>query len=160
MYTVSAYSVGGENKNRVFTQLDVIESQAMQTGQVSVDADAMAREIAKSGRVALYGIFFDSNKADVKSESKPALDEIAKLLKQTTALKLLVVGHTDNVGDFEYNLDLSRRRAQSVVQALVSQYGIAAARLKPHGVGYASPVASNRADDGRAKNRRVELVEQ
>ncbi|MCW8857819.1 MAG: OmpA family protein, partial [Kangiella sp.] len=86
--------------------------------------------------------------------------EIAKLLKDNSELKLLVVGHSDNQGDFDYNIDLSKRRAESVKQALVSNYGINAARLKPWGVGYAAPVASNKAEPGRAKNRRVELVKQ
>lgn len=158
VYTTAAYGVGGANKNRVFTLLDVIEAKPMQTGQVAVDANAMAREIAASGRVALYGIYFDSGKAEVKAESQDALVEIAKLMKQDAALKLLVVGHTDTAGTFDYNIDLSRRRAQSVVQALVSSHGVDTARLKPWGVGYASPVASNRAEDGRSKNRRVELV--
>ena len=158
VYTTAAYGVGGANKNRVFTLLDVVEVKPMQTGQVVVDANAMAREIAASGRVALYGIYFDSGKVDVKPESQDALVEIAKLMKQDAALKLLVVGHTDTAGAFDYNIELSRRRAQAVVQALVASHGVAAARLKPWGVGYASPVASNRADDGRAKNRRVELV--
>lgn len=158
VYTTAAYGVGGANKNRVFTLLDVVEVKPMQTGQVAVDANAMAREIAASGRVALYGIYFDSGKADVKPESQDALGEIAKLMKQDAALKLLVVGHTDTAGTFDYNIDLSRRRAQSVVQALVASHSVEATRLKPWGVGYASPVASNRAEDGRAKNRRVELV--
>jgi OOP family OmpA-OmpF porin len=160
VYTVAAYNTGGKSKDRVYTQLDVVETRPMQTAMVKVDADAMAREIAASGRVALYGIYFDTGKAEVKSESKPALDEIGKLLKRDASLKLLVVGHTDNAGSFDHNLDLSRRRAQSVAQALASQHGVDAARLKPWGVGYAAPIASNRAEDGRAKNRRVELVSQ
>lgn len=160
LYVVRAYSIGGVNQDRVFTQLDVIEAKPIQTGQVRVDANAMARAIAAQGRVALYGIYFDTGKAEVKPESKPALDEIAKLLKQNPAMKLLVVGHTDNAGDYDYNLDLSRRRAQAVTQVLTAQHGIAVTRLKPVGVGYAAPVAANRAEDGRAKNRRVELVEQ
>lgn len=159
LYTVAAYGVGGVNKNRVFTQLDIIEVKAMQTGQVQVDAAAMAREIAAKGRVALYGIYFDTNRAEVKPESKSALDEIGNLLKQNPTLKLLVVGHTDSAGDYAYNLELSRKRAESVVQVLTRQYGIVSARLKSTGVAYAAPVASNRAEDGRAKNRRVELVE-
>jgi len=160
LYTVRAYNTGGPDKNRVFTQLDVVEPKPMQAGQVQVDANAMAREIEAHGKVALYGLYFDSNKTEIKPESRPALDEIGKLLKQNAALKLLVVGHTDNAGDFDYNLDLSRRRAQSVVQALTGGYGVAPARLRAAGVSYAAPVASNRAEDGRAKNRRVELVEQ
>jgi OOP family OmpA-OmpF porin len=159
LYTVRAYSIGGENKDRVFTQLDVIEARPMQTGLVQVDADAMAKEIAANGRVALYGIYFDTNKAEVKPESKPALEEIGKLLSKNSSMKLLVVGHTDSAGDFDYNLDLSRKRAEAVVRELTNQYGVDAARLKPVGVSFAAPVASNRAEDGRAKNRRVELVE-
>ncbi|MBM0106010.1 DUF4892 domain-containing protein [Steroidobacter sp. S1-65] len=158
VYTTAAYGVGGANKDRVFTLLDVVEVKPMQTGQVVVDAGAMAREIAATGRVALYGIYFDSGKAEVKPESRDALLEIAKLIKQDPDLHLLVVGHTDSTGTFEHNIDLSRRRAQSVVQALVSSHGIHPDRLKPWGVGYASPVASNSAEDGRARNRRVELV--
>lgn len=159
LYAVRAYNVGGKNKDRVFTQLDVIESKAMQAGQVQVDADAMAREIAAKGRVALYGIYFDSGKTDIKPESRPALEQIGKLLKKNGSLKLLVVGHTDSAGDFDYNLELSRQRARSVVAALTGQYGIAAARLKSFGAGYATPVATNRAEAGRSQNRRVELVE-
>jgi outer membrane protein OmpA-like peptidoglycan-associated protein len=74
-------------------------------------------------------------------------------------LKLLVVGHTDNVGSYGFNMDLSQRRAAAVVAALAGRFGIARDRLSPVGVSYASPVASNRAEEGRAKNRRVELVE-
>lgn len=160
LYTVNAYGSGGANKNRVFTQLDVIEPRAMDTGQVTVDADVMAREIAANGRVALYGIYFDTAKTDLKPASEPTLAEIAKLMDKHTGLRLLVVGHTDNIGRFEDNIDLSRRRAQAVVQALSSRHGVDAARLRPWGVGFAAPVASNAHDEGRAKNRRVELVAQ
>ncbi|RPI09882.1 MAG: OmpA family protein, partial [Actinobacteria bacterium] len=110
--------------------------------------------------VAVYGINFDTNKAAVKPESKAALDEIAKLLKSDAALKLKVVGHTDMVGSVEANMTLSQARAEAVVQALVGQYGIAAARLKGYGVGSLAPVATNDTDEGRAKNRRVELVKE
>jgi outer membrane protein OmpA-like peptidoglycan-associated protein len=120
----------------------------------------MAREIADKGRVALYGIHFDTDRADVKPESKPALEQIARLLGRDARIRLYVVGHTDGAGGFDHNLDLSRRRAQAVVQALAQQYAVDAARLRPLGVGPAAPVASNRNDGGRAKNRRVELVEQ
>ena len=85
--------------------------------------------------------------------------EIAKLLKANQALKLYVVGHTDITADLATNVKLSQARAQSVVNALVSQHGLAAARLIPYGAGPYAPVASNRTEEGRAKNRRVELVE-
>jgi OOP family OmpA-OmpF porin len=89
----------------------------------------------------------------------PTLEEIAKLLKGDPALRLLVVGHTDNVGTFEFNMDLSQRRSASVVQTLTSKFGIDAKRLTAVGVSFASPVASNKSEEGRAKNRRVQLVE-
>lgn len=160
VFTVGAYSLGGQNKDRALTQLIIVETKSMDAGKVSVNADAMARQIAAQGRVALYGIYFDSDKTEIKPESKPELEEIAKLLKQNPQMKLLVVGHTDNAGKFDYNIDLSKRRAQAVTDAMTSQYGIATARLKAWGNGLTAPVASNRSEEGRAKNRRVELVEQ
>jgi outer membrane protein OmpA-like peptidoglycan-associated protein len=142
------------------THLNVVEVKPMEAGLVTVDAAAMAGDISRTGHVAVYGILFDFNKADVKPESEPALKEIAKLLKQDPKLKLHVVGHTDNVGDLKFNMDLSRRRADAVVKELTTKHGIAAARLRADGVGPLSPVASNKTEEGRAKNRRVELVEQ
>ncbi len=144
---------------RVLVQLDVIETEAGGEGEI-VNAAKMAREIAAQGRVALYGIYFDTNKAEIKPESEPTLQEIARLLQADPGLKLYVVGHTDNVGSADYNIELSRRRAQAVVEALVSKYGISADRLSPYGVGLYAPVASNDTEEGRAKNRRVELVKQ
>lgn len=140
--------------------LFIVETKPMESGLVTVDAAAMAGDITRTGHVAIYGILFDFNKADVKPESEPALKEIAKLLKQDPKLKLHVVGHTDNVGDLKFNMDLSRRRANAVIKELTTKHGIAAARLRADGVGPLSPVASNKTDEGRAKNRRVELVEQ
>jgi outer membrane protein OmpA-like peptidoglycan-associated protein len=142
------------------THLNVVEVKPMETGLVTVDAAAMAGDIARTGHVAIYGILFDFNKADVKPESEPAIREIAKLLKQDPKLKLHVVGHTDSVGELKFNMDLSRRRADAVVKVLTTKHGIAVARLRAEGVGPLSPVASNRTEEGRAKNRRVELVEQ
>jgi outer membrane protein OmpA-like peptidoglycan-associated protein len=81
------------------------------------------------------------------------------LLKQDPKLKLHVVGHTDSVGELKFNMDLSRRRADAVVKELTTKHGVASARLRSDGVGPLSPVASNKTDEGRAKNRRVELVE-
>lgn len=142
------------------TQLDVVELKPMQTQMVTVDADAMAKGLGAEGHIAIYGIYFDTDKAVLKPESKLTLEEIAKLLEAQAGLKLLVVGHTDNQGGFEHNMDLSRRRAQAVVEALSGQHGVAASRLAGHGVGYLAPVASNRNEAGRGKNRRVDLVEQ
>ncbi len=136
----------------------VVERQAMQQ-EVVMDAAAMGKGLSDAGRVALYGIFFDTGKSDLKGESDPALAEIAKLLTQNPALKVFIVGHTDMVGDPAANLKLSQARAQSVVNALVSRHGIAVVRLTPYGAGSFAPVASNKTEEGRAQNRRVELVE-
>jgi OOP family OmpA-OmpF porin len=140
--------------------LEIIETKEMDTGMVTVNADAMAEGIESTGHIALYGIYFDTNSADIKPESKATLQEMSNLLKQKPSLKLLVVGHTDNQGGYDYNMGLSEKRAASVVHALVSDYGIDSSRLKPAGVGYLAPVQSNDTEEGRAKNRRVELVKQ
>jgi outer membrane protein OmpA-like peptidoglycan-associated protein len=137
----------------------VVEKAAM-AQDVVADAAALAGGIKAEGKIAVYGITFDTGKATLKPASEPTLLEIAKLLKAQPALKLYVVGHTDNVAALELNLKLSQARAEAVVQALVSKHGIAANRLKAHGVGPLCPVASNDAEPGRAKNRRVELAKQ
>ncbi len=142
------------------TVLFVAETKAMETGMVTVDAKALGDDIAAQGHSAVYGILFDTGKAEIKPESDAALKEIGKLLQEQASLKLLVVGHTDNVGGLAANMDLSRRRADAVVKALTGQYDVAAARLSAQGAGPLAPVGSNRNEEGRAKNRRVELVEQ
>lgn len=142
----------------LFTAVHIIEKEGMKQ-DVTLDAKAMAQGIGESGRVALYGIYFDTGKAELKPESAPALAEVGKLLKENSALKVYVVGHTDMVADVALNVKLSMARAQAVVNALVTQHGIAGARLIPFGNGPYAPVAANNTDEGRAKNRRVELVE-
>lgn len=128
--------------------------------EVVADAKAMLADIQTKGSASVYGIYFDFNKADIKPESEPAIKEIAKLLHENKTLKLYVVGHTDNVGSLDYNLKLSKARADAVVKELVTKYKISPERLKAYGVGSLAPVATNRTEEGRAKNRRVELVEQ
>lgn len=142
------------------TFLAVVESRPMQTGLVTVNAAALAGDITRTGHASVYGIYFDTGKADVKPESDAALKEIGKLLQQNAQLKLYVVGHTDNQGTLEMNMDLSKRRADAVLAALTTKYGVAAARLRAVGDGPSAPVASNDSEEGRAKNRRVELVKQ
>ena len=145
--------------SRAGTSLSVIEVKPMQAGLVAVNAAALATEIARQGHASVYGILFDTGKADIKPESKTVLDEIAKLLTTNAALQLHVVGHTDSVGTIESNMTLSQRRADAVVKALSTTYGVAPARLRAAGVGPLAPVASNSTEEGKAKNRRVELVE-
>ena len=142
------------------TLLEVIESEAMDTGMVTIDAEAMAKGIDATGHIAIYGVYFDTNSSDIKEESSPTLAEIARLLTDRPSLKLLVVGHTDNQGDYDHNMGLSGRRAEAVARALIGQYGVDGSRLRSAGVGYLAPVASNDTADGRKKNRRVELVKQ
>ena len=142
------------------TVLFVVETKAMEKDLVTVDSKALGDDIATQGHSAVYGIYFDTGKAEVKPESDAALKQIGQLLQEQASLKLLVVGHTDNVGGLASNMDLARRRADAVVKALTLQYGVTAARLSAQGAGPLAPVASNRSEDGRAKNRRVERVEQ
>lgn len=149
----------GKGKTDHHAYLVVLEVKPMQQGLVTVDAAALANDLVATGHTAIYGIYFDTARWDVKAESEQALAEIVKLLKGDARLKLHVVGHTDNVGAPAANLELSRKRATAVVNAL-TQRGIAAASLDAQGVGQYSPVTTNRTADGRAKNRRVELVEQ
>jgi len=137
--------------------LRIVEKQAMKQ-HIVADAAAMSNDLRATGHVAVYGIYFDTGKAVVKPESKPALDEVAKLLKGDPNLKLWVVGHTDWVGKVDDNMRLAQARAEAVAAELVSAHGIAAARLKGYGVGPLAPVAGNEDDAGRAKNRRVDLV--
>ncbi|MDR3371254.1 OmpA family protein [Rhodoferax sp.] len=129
-------------------------------GQVTVDAAALKKGLQSDGKIALYGIYFDTAKAVLKAESKAQLDEIAKLLRQQPALKVYLVGHTDSEGGLDANLALSQQRAQAVADALIRQYQIDGKRLLARGVANLAPVASNDADAGRARNRRVELVVQ
>jgi len=139
--------------------LTIVEQQAM-VQDVVADAQSMSRDISETGKVAIYGIYFDFNKSEIKPESDPTLQEIAKLLSQNQKIRLYVVGHTDNVGDFDYNMKLSQARADAVVKALVGKYRAEGSRMKPYGVGPLSPVASNNTEEGKDKNRRVELVAQ
>jgi OmpA-OmpF porin, OOP family len=137
-------------------QLTIVERQAM-AQDVVASADALQSGLAQTGHVEVSGIFFDTSKSDIKPESDAALKEIVKLLQADPALKVWVVGHTDNTGPEDVNLTLSQARAASVVKALGGM-GIAPARLGAHGAGPYAPVSENKTDEGRAKNRRVELV--
>ena len=138
--------------------LTIVESQTMQQ-EVVADAKAMRNDLAETGKTIVHGIYFDTASATIKPESESALVEMVKLFSGSPTLKVYVVGHTDNVGNLESNLKLSSDRAASVVRAITAR-GVAASRLKSAGVGPYSPVASNDTDGGKAKNRRVEFVNQ
>ena len=159
LYTVKNTTGGGPDKNHIYTQVDVIEIAPMDEGLVTVDSDAMAEEIFETGSISIYGILFDFDKADIKPESAATIKEIATLLNDNPDLKLFIVGHTDNKGSLDYNTELSQKRAQAVVAVLINEHGIGSGRVTPKGLGFLAPVASNSSEEGRAKNRRVELVE-
>jgi OOP family OmpA-OmpF porin len=140
--------------------LQIVEAQPMATGQVSVDAKAMSQGLSRQGHIALYGIHFATDSADLTADSDSTLNQMAQLLKNEPALKVFIVGHTDNTGDLNHNLALSQKRAESVAKALTSRFGIAAQRVAAKGVASYAPVASNQDEAGRTQNRRVELVAQ
>jgi len=137
----------------------IVQKDAMKQ-EVQANAEVFQNDIRSTGHAAVYGITFDTDSASIKPESAQAIGEVARLLKTDPGLKVFVVGHTDNSGSVDHNLKLSQDRAQSVMQALVRDHGIAAARLRSYGCGPYAPVASNDSEDGKAKNRRVELVKQ
>jgi OOP family OmpA-OmpF porin len=140
--------------------VETIVAETALTQDVVANAAALSSGLANAGHTVVNGVLFDTGKAEVKPESAPALEEVAKLLKQDGGIKLYVVGHTDNVGSLAANMDLSKRRAAAVVQLLITQYGVTAGRLQPYSDGPYAPLASNDTDDGRAVNRRVEFVKQ
>ncbi|HSI82396.1 MAG: DUF4892 domain-containing protein [Candidatus Methylacidiphilales bacterium] len=149
-------------KGQVIVQLDIVDSKVMDEKMIQVkpvESSEMQTSIIQNGKVTLYGIFFDTDKTEIKPESNGTLLEIGKLMKSDPKLRLLVVGHTDTEGDLPHNRDLSQRRADAVVAELVRSHGVEQGRLVAVGAAFTSPVASNRTAEGRAKNRRVELVE-
>jgi outer membrane protein OmpA-like peptidoglycan-associated protein len=150
----------GDSSKQPVTLLEIIESKTMDTGMVTVDAEAIGKGIDANGHMAIYGILFDTDSASIKPESAPVLVEIATLLQSRPDLDILVVGHTDNQGTHEYNIGLSSRRANSVERYLSEHHGINAERMRSEGVGFLAPVSTNDTPEGRAKNRRVELVKQ
>ena len=144
-----------DNKGSFYYQTIVTVKQMTQ--EVTADASSIADELNKSGHIALYGIHFDTGKATILPDSESLLNEIVKMMQDNADVKLSVEGHTDNVGAAATNQALSEKRAQAVV-AWLTAHGIAAARLKAKGWGQTKPIADNGTDDGRGKNRRVELV--
>ncbi|MEO1199091.1 MAG: OmpA family protein [Pseudomonadota bacterium] len=153
-------SGGGDRPLKTSILASIVEAEAVRTDQITlVEADELAQALATDGRIAIYGIFFDFDSADLQPASQPQIAQLGTLMGDNPNLRVLVVGHTDGQGGFDYNLSLSQRRAQSVVDAIISEFGIAAERMTPAGAGMVAPVATNRTEEGRARNRRVEIVE-
>ncbi|HEX8490940.1 MAG TPA: OmpA family protein [Chthoniobacterales bacterium] len=145
------------DKGQTIVRVDVLETKPMEARMTVVKAEEITQTVSSAGHIAIYGVHFDTDKAEIKPESAESLDEMAKAIKADGG-RFLIVGHTDNQGDLKHNQTLSQKRADAVTAALSKQYGISAANLIPVGVGMAAPVAPNTDEQGRAKNRRVELV--
>lgn len=141
-----------------WTKIRIIEERTMESGMVRVTADILKTNILKDGHMALYGIHFDTGKADIRPESAETLKEIATFLQDNPSLHIYVVGHTDNVGKHEDNMELSNKRAGVIVHELIAKYEVSPTNLQPEGVGPLAPVATNDSKEGRELNRRVEIV--
>jgi len=139
--------------------LTIIEHSTVEQ-EIVADPKAMANDINSTGHVTVYGIYFDVNSFTIKPESAPTLKAISEMLKANSKLIVYVIGHTDMTGDLKHNMELSEKRANAVVNALVMDYGISAKRLTGKGVGPLCPVSTNKSEEGKKLNRRVELVEQ
>lgn len=137
-----------------------IMEKAEMTQDIIANADAIYNDILTTGHASIYGIYFDFNKSEIKPESEPAIKEIAKMLAKNKNIKIYIVGHTDNVGTIDYNMKLSQARAESVANELTIKYKIESQRIKAYGVASLAPVSPNTTEEGRAKNRRVEIVQQ
>lgn len=134
--------------------LEIVEEEGMKQEIVANFDEAMA----ETGKVALYGIYFDVNKAVIKPESEAAIKEIADYLTKNPKAPIFIVGHTDNTGDYTKNIALSKERAKAIKTNLVTKHKIPATRLFSDGIGPLSPVATNATEEGRKMNRRVEIV--
>lgn len=139
--------------------LDIVEEADFEPTLKVVTPSEITQGITDKGRIALYGIYFDFDSDTLTKESGPALEAITAALTDNPEMSIYVVGHTDDQGAYDYNLDLSTRRAASVVSSLTRNFSVSADRLAAVGVGPVAPVASNRTEEGQALNRRVELVE-
>ncbi|MGM0500932.1 MAG: OmpA family protein, partial [Bacillota bacterium] len=143
-------------KQRPTALQTVVEEQDLETGLISTES--IMQDIESKGKVSIYGVYFDTDSAKIKSDSEPTVEKIAKVLKENPELNIHIVGHTDNTGEFDYNLELSKKRASALAGKLVNEYDINKERLEAKGVGPLAPKETNETEDGRAKNRRVELV--
>ncbi|MBK1693814.1 hypothetical protein CKO09_03535 [Chromatium weissei] len=160
-----ADSQAGERVAVFIEELRVLENETPSPPEPAaplpvLSADALLHEITANGRAVIYGIQFDENQASIRAESAKQLEQIARLFNAQPQLSVYLVGHTDNNGEFNRNLLLSQQRAEAVMQLLIRQYGIDGARLSARGVGELAPLTTNANVDGRARNRRLEIVVQ
>lgn len=151
---VTGYVGDGSPEQTGHYYLTIIELAPME--QV-ISAKTIGDELKLSGRSVLY-IQFESGKSVIMQESKKIIEQMADYLKSNNNLKVFIVGHTDNNGSLEFNLQLSEQRALAVVKELINVYKVSSGQLTSKGVGQLAPVASNTSEDGKKLNRRVEMV--
>jgi OOP family OmpA-OmpF porin len=148
---VTVYSAGAE-----YT-VTAVKQQAMEQQMQAATAEGWGEQINQTGRASIYGINFDTGKATIRPDSESVLNELLTLLQKQPDWYLVVAGHTDNVGSDAVNVSLSRQRAEAVIAWLTAK-GVDRSRLVAAGFGSKKPLAENDSEDGRAKNRRVDLV--
>ncbi len=141
-----------------WTKIRIVEEKPMETGMVKITAELLKTNILKDGHMPVYGIYFETGKYEIKPESAETLKEIASFLKNNSSLQVYVVGHTDNAGKLNDNMELSQKRAEAVVNRLITEYKVSSSSIQAHGVGPLVPVATNDTDKGKGFNRRVEIV--
>lgn len=166
-YYISAQKTEGDSEyvvvvlisdRRNLYSVDVLTSASREENTVVLSLDALRSEMESKGRVAVYGILFDTGSATMRDESADALAVITQYLSENPQRSFYVVGHTDDQGNLAGNIQLSQARAESTVLAIIDKIPVAESRLTAHGVGPLSPVSTNTQEDGRQLNRRVELV--
>jgi len=146
------------DKNYTLLTQDIIEVEAVETGMVS--AENISKGIETDGHIAIYDILFETGKSEIKPESEAAIKSVADYIKANPTKKFYIVGHTDNAGDFAANMTLSENRAKAVLNELTTKYAVKSEQLKAYGVSSLVPVANNSTEEGKTKNRRVDIVEQ
>lgn len=148
----------GEQGPRIGIGVDVIEIKQMQDDLISIDENSLQKMLENEGKAALYGIQFETDMATLLPTSEQTIKVIADVLNKNKSMRVYIVGHTDDTGSNEHNMQLSSQRAQAVIKALVQQHKIDAARLAPFGAGPYAPLGNNADEAGRALNRRVEII--
>lgn len=145
-----------ELNGNIFVQAKIVEAQEMDTGQVS--ASSIDEKIKNEGKEVFHNILFDFGSDKLTTESYAVIETLAEYLNNNTDKNYYIVGHTDNIGSLNTNQNLSEKRARAVLNTLTSKYEINTSQISAHGVGQLSPLAVNTTDEGRALNRRVEIV--
>ncbi len=141
-----------------FTDIHIIEITQMDKDMVTLNANALGSSLNADGYVIVHGIYFDTGKISIQAKSKTALVQVAQLLSSKPEMNIYIVGHTDMQGSLKSNIELSKKRANAVLEELATQYGIDRSRMDGQGMGPLAPEASNTDEKGRSKNRRVVIV--